>query len=313
MRVLVTGVGGFVGSSLADRLLARGDEVVGIDCFLDYYPREMKERNLSSARAHSAFRLVEGAIQHVELEAIVDGCESVFHLAAQAGVRASWGSEFSIYTENNILATQRLLEVALRSKVRSFVYASSSSVYGDTTTLPMTEDMVLHPVSPYGVTKLAAEQLCNLYQKNHGLHTASLRYFTVYGPRQRPDMAFHRLLKSALTGEAFPLYGDGSQTRDFTFIEDAARATMEAATRGRAGGVYNIGGGARVSMLEVIETIEQVSGKKLNIDRKDPQKGDMKDTYADTTLAEREMGYQPTTSLEQGLAEEWAWIQTIYG
>lgn len=313
MKVLVTGVAGFVGSTLTERLLDRGDQVVGIDCFLDYYPRSLKDRNLARARGNDRFQLEERAIQDLDLQGLMDGCESVYHLAAQAGVRASWGDEFAIYTDNNILATQRLLEVAARSNLRSFVYASSSSVYGDSASLPMNEAAALYPVSPYGVSKLAAEQLCRLYQKNHGVHTVSLRYFTVYGPRQRPDMAFHRLLKAALSGESFALYGDGSQTRDFTFIDDCVRATMDAATKGQPGAVYNIGGGARVSMLEVIDTVERVSGRKLNVKREDTQKGDMRDTCADTTLAERDLGYRPETPLEQGLAKQWAWIQELYG
>ena len=258
------------------------------------------------------FELVEGALQDLDVHEILGRCDRVFHLAAQAGVRASWGTEFSIYTTNNILATQRLLEAAVKTDIdiEAFVFASSSSVYGDRAELPMREEVPLHPVSPYGVSKLAAEKLVELYHVNHELHTASLRYFTVYGPRQRPDMAFHRLFLSAATDETFPLFGDGRQTRDFTFVTDAVAATIAAAERSRAGAVYNIGGGSRVSMLEVIETIETLTGKKLHIDSKPKQKGDMRDTYADTSAARSDLDYRPRTALHEGLGLEWEWIQS---
>lgn len=310
MRSLVTGVAGFIGSTLAEALVERGDEVIGIDSFLDYYDRELKERNIESLRHHERFELVEGALQDVDLNELLASSERVFHLAAQAGVRASWGAEFSIYTTNNILATQQLLEAAITAHISAFVFASSSSVYGDRTPLPMREDVALHPVSPYGVSKLAAEKLVELYHVNHGLRTASLRYFTVYGPRQRPDMAFHRLLKSALTGEPFPMYGDGRQTRDFTFIGDAVAATIAAAESGRPGAVYNIGGGSRVSMLDVIATIESMTDTELRLEHRPTQKGDMRDTYADTSAARRDLDYTPRTSLREGLELEWDWIRS---
>ena len=308
---LVTGTAGFIGSTLAETLVASGDKVVGIDSFLDYYDRSLKERNLEKLRDSDQFELIEGSIQDQDLEGLLKRCDRLFHLAAQAGVRASWGSEFSIYTTNNILATQKLLEAAISSGLASFVFASSSSVYGDSATLPMVEDVPLHPVSPYGVSKLAAERLVELYHINDGLNTASLRYFTVYGPRQRPDMAFHRLLKCAKTGDTFALFGDGRQTRDFTFVTDAVAATIAASERGRAGSVYNIGGGSRVSMLEVIETIRDVTDSQLKIDCNPKQKGDMRDTYADTTAAQTDLGYAPTTDLRQGLEQEWEWIRSL--
>jgi UDP-glucose 4-epimerase len=311
MRTLVTGAAGFIGSSLAETLIEAGDTVIGIDSFLDYYDRALKEKNLASLRRHERFELIEGSIQDIDARELLERCDRVFHLAAQAGVRASWGAEFSIYTTNNILATQRLLEAALTSEIGAFVFASSSSVYGDSAALPMREDVPLHPVSPYGVSKLAAEKLVELYHVNHGLRTASLRYFTVYGPRQRPDMAFHRLLKSACTGDAFPMFGDGRQTRDFTFVNDAVSATIAAAERGQPGSVYNIGGGSRVSMLDVIETIQTITGKTLRIDFLEKQKGDMRDTYADTSAARRDLDYAPRTSLQEGLEREWEWVQTL--
>lgn len=311
MKSLVTGAAGFIGSSLAETLIEAGDTVIGIDSFLDYYDRSLKEKNIDALRKHERFELVESSIQDIDAGELLRRCDRVFHLAAQAGVRASWGTEFSIYTTNNILATQRLLEAALESDIGAFVFASSSSVYGDSAALPMREDVPLHPVSPYGVSKLAAEKLVELYQVNHGLRTASLRYFTVYGPRQRPDMAFHRLLKAARTGEAFPMFGDGRQTRDFTFVRDAVSATIAAAERGQPGSVYNIGGGSRVSMLDVIDTIQSITGKTLRIDFLEKQKGDMRDTYADTSAAQRDLGYAPAISLHEGLEREWEWIQSL--
>jgi UDP-glucose 4-epimerase len=309
VTALVTGVSGFIGSTLAEALIARGEKVIGIDSFLDYYSRSVKERNIETLKASPDFQLLEGAIQEMELARILDGCERVFHLAAQAGVRASWGADFAIYTDNNILATQRLLEAAVGTKIRSFVFASSSSVYGDGAPLPMVEDIPLHPVSPYGVSKLAAEKLCELYFVNHGVPAVSLRYFTVYGPRQRPDMAFHRLLKCARDEKPFHLFGDGGQTRDFTFVADAVAATIAASERGRGGAAYNIGGGSRVSMLDVIETVRRVTGRKVEVVVEQKQKGDMRDTYADTTAARRDIGYEPRTRLPEGLEKEWDWIR----
>ncbi len=308
---LVTGAAGFIGSTLAETLVASGDAVVGIDSFLDYYDRSLKEKNLEKLRESDQFELIEGSIQDQDLPALLRRCDRLFHLAAQAGVRASWGGEFSIYTTNNILATQKLLEAAISSELSSLVFASSSSVYGDNAALPMGEDVPLHPVSPYGVSKLAAEKLVELYHVNDGLNTASLRYFTVYGPRQRPDMAFHRLLKCAKTGDTFSLFGDGRQTRDFTFVTDAVAATIAASERGRAGAVYNIGGGSRVSMLEVIETIQDVTDSELKIDFNPKQKGDMRDTCADTSAARTDLGYAPSTDLREGLDQEWEWIRSF--
>jgi UDP-glucose 4-epimerase len=311
VTAVVTGVAGFIGSTLAERLLAQGETVIGVDSFLDYYAREVKERNISRLNSDSRFELVEKPLQELDLRALVGRCHRVFHLAAQAGVRASWGDDFAIYTDNNILATQKLLEASVEAGLDAFVFASSSSVYGDSAPLPMTEDVPLHPVSPYGVSKLAAEKLCELYHVNHGVPTVSLRYFTVYGPRQRPDMAFHRLLRCALTGDAFRLFGDGGQTRDFTFIIDAVAATLAAAERGTGGEVYNIGGGSRVSMLEVIETVRNVTGRNVLVEMKSKQKGDMRDTYADTTRARRDLGYEPQTSLADGIEREWEWIRSV--
>lgn len=312
MTALVTGVAGFIGSHVAEALVDRGQSVIGVDCFLDYYPRAVKERNLSNLRQKGAFSLVEASLQDIDLVPLLEKVDQVFHLAAQAGVRASWGSEFRIYTENNVDATQRLLEASVGRDLKALVYASSSSVYGDGVALPMKEETALHPVSPYGVSKLAAEMLCHLYFVNHRVPTVSLRYFTVYGPRQRPDMAFHRMLRSALSGEAVPLFGDGHQTRDFTYVSDAVTATLAAGDTGRPGAVYNIGGGSRVELIEVIETIERITGKRLELARAPAQKGDMRDTYADTTAAQRDLDYHPRVRLHQGIEREWDWLKAVH-
>ena len=305
----MTGAAGFIGSHLVESLLADGHEVTGVDSFTDYYPRPAKERNLAAARDRRAFRLVEGRVQDLDLAPLLDGAAEVYHLAAQAGVRASWGRDFEIYTDNNVLATQRLLEAAAAARVPRLVYASSSSVYGDAAALPLREDAACRPVSPYGVTKLAAEHLAGLYHANHAVPAVSLRYFTVYGPRQRPDMAFHRFLKAARDGSAIQLYGDGRQTRDFTFVADIVSATRAAAVSGRPGAVYNVGGGERVALNDVIARIEAVTGRRLAVERGEAQKGDMRDTFADTTAAARDLGFRSTVTLDEGLAREWDWVR----
>jgi len=227
-------------------------------------------------------------------------------------VRKSWGRDFAVYTINNIEATQVLLEaVAAARNIERVVYASSSSVYGDLVAMPMREDALPQPVSPYGVTKLAAEQLCYLYYTNYQVPTVSLRYFTVYGPRQRPYMGFHKFLRAAIRGEAMSLFGDGEQTRDFTYVHDAVSATIAAATRGVPGRVYNIGGGSRVSMNQVMEIIGRVAGRQLMITKDEAQKGDMRHTYADTTRARRDLGFAPRVGLEEGLAAEFQWLSGV--
>jgi nucleoside-diphosphate-sugar epimerase len=308
MKVVVTGAAGFIGSHLVEHLLAEGHEVTGLDAFVDYYPRAVKEQNLARALAHPRFRFVEGLVQEQDLAPVLDGAAQVYHLAAQAGVRASWGRDFSAYTEHNVLATQRLLEAAVAAGVPRVVYASSSSVYGDAPSLPLREDAACHPVSPYGVTKLAAEHLGLLYERNYGLPVVSLRFFTVYGPRQRPDMAFHRFLKACRDGGPIRLFGDGRQTRDFTYIEDIIAATRAAGDSGRPGCVYNVGGGERVALNDVLRMIEEVTGRRLEIVREGAQRGDMRDTFADLNAAQRDLGFRSTVGLREGLAREWAWI-----
>jgi nucleoside-diphosphate-sugar epimerase len=311
MRALVTGGAGFIGSHLSERLLQQGAEVVAVDCFTDYYPRPIKERNLQGLIGQPQYRFIEGELAAVDLPALLDGVTHVFHLAAQAGVRKSWGSDFKTYTTLNVDATQILLEACVGRPLERVVYASSSSVYGDEVSLPMLEDAVPRPVSPYGVTKLAAEHLCNLYFVNHQVPTVSLRYFTVYGPRQRPDMGFHRFFTAVLDDRPVVQFGDGLQTRDFTFVADAVSATAAAAVRGALGGVYNIGGGSRVTLREVFEMIGRVTGRPLRIDHQPEQKGDMRDTYADTSRARADLGFAPSISLEAGLREMFAWMETV--
>ena len=317
--MVVTGAAGFIGSHLVERLLDSGHEVVGIDSFEDYYPRRFKDANIAEVRAAERFTLLEenllrmaadGSAGGSRLDEVVAGADCVFHLAAQAGVRASWGETFRIYTDNNVLATQMVLESCRRQGVPKVVYASSSSVYGDTDELPMHEEANCRPVSPYGVTKLAGEQLCRLYWKNHGVPTVALRFFTVYGPRQRPDMAFHLFLKAMHEGRPLEMYGTGGQTRDFTFIDDIVGGIV-LAMGGADGAVYNLGGGSRVTLLEAIRTLESVSGLTAEVRGEDVQAGDVKHTWADLTRAEEELGYAPQVPLEEGLRREAEWYRGL--
>jgi nucleoside-diphosphate-sugar epimerase len=310
MNALVTGCAGFIGSHLTATLLEDGATVVGIDCFTDYYPRSIKESNLSANTGRPGFRFIEQRIQDADPAGLLDGVTHIFHLAAQAGVRKSWGRDFRTYTENNIEATQILLEASVGRPIERFVHASSSSVYGDNASIPMREDALPRPVSPYGVTKLSAEQLGYLYFVNHRVPTVAMRYFTVYGPRQRPDMAFHRFIRAALRDEELSLYGDGEQTRDFTYVADAVAATIAAGTRGVPGRSYNIGGGSRVSMNHVIGIIERMADRPLRVKHETTQKGDMRDTFADTSLARQDLGFAPAVSLEDGLNAEYQWLSS---
>ncbi len=311
MKALVTGTAGFIGSHLTTALLDRGAAVVGIDSFTDYYARSLKESNVAVNTGNPAFRFVETSIQSADLAALLDGVTHVFHLAAQAGVRKSWGGEFQTYTANNVDASQQLLEACVGLPIDKFVYASSSSLYGDAVAIPVAEDALPRPLSPYGVTKLAAEQLCHLYWANFQVPTTSVRYFTVYGPRQRPDMAFNRFIRAALANQPITLYGDGLQTRDFTFVTDAVAATIAAGDRGVPGRAYNIGGGSRVSVNDVLVILERLAGHPLDVAREGSQKGDVRDTYADTSLARADLGFAPAVSLEHGLEAEYRWLSTM--
>jgi UDP-glucuronate 4-epimerase len=309
-RALVTGCAGFIGSHLAEALLDDGHSVLGVDCFNDNYPRAAKWANLARASEHDRFRLVTADLVDADVRALIEECDVVFHLAGEPGVRSSWGSRFDRYTHHNVAATQRLLEAARELPPRRFVYASSSSVYGDALALPTHEDDTPRPLSPYGVTKLAAEQLCVLYGAEHGVDTVALRYFSVYGPRQRPDMAFRRFCEAAVAGAPIEIFGDGHQTRDFTYVADivaATRAAAEASTR--PGRVYNIGGGDAVSVNRALETLAGLAGRPLDVRRRERQSGDVRDTGADTGRARTELGFAPETDLETGLAAELAWVR----
>jgi len=300
VRSVVTGAAGFVGSHLSELLLSQGDEVIGVDCFTDYYDTEIKERNLETALEHERFSLRRENLLEADLLDLFEGADVIYHLAGQPGVRASWGSEFSTYVSHNVLATQAVLEAAKAHDVRKVVYASSSSVYGDAESYPTSESVRPQPVSPYGVTKLAAEHLCELYRTGFGVPTASLRFFTVYGPRQRPDMAFSRLVAAGLRGELFELYGDGTQTRDFTYVGDIVGALRDAALSSFTG-VANVGGGSRTSMNEVLEIVSALAGEP-EIRRLPKVRGDVRDTAADTSTAFEGFGYVPRVSLREGLA-----------
>ena len=305
MKALVTGCAGFIGSHLVDKLLEQGYKVIGIDCFTDYYHQEIKEKNISNALKNNNFKLIEEDIMNMDNFPEVD---YVFHLAAQAGVRASWGKSFEIYTRNNIEATQKLLEFYKDREIKKFVFASSSSVYGDTE-LPMKEDSLLKPVSPYGVTKLASENLCYLYWKNYGVPTISLRYFTVYGPRQRPDMAIHKFVKAIFNDEEITVFGDGTQTRDFTYVADVVEANILAAKGDIVREVFNIGGGSRISVNDLINEIEKIVGNKARVKSVEKQKGDVRDTWADVSKAKKELGWQPKINLYKGLEKYIKWYK----
>ena len=304
MKALVTGCAGFIGSNLTDRLLDLGCEVIGIDCFTDYYARSIKEANLSNVLKSSSFKFIENDLSKMDDFPEVD---SVFHLAAQAGVRASWGKSFEVYTRNNIEATQKLLEFYKGRNIKKFVYSSSSSVYGNVK-LPMKEDSLLKPVSPYGASKLAAEHLCYLYWKNYNVSTISLRYFTVYGPRQRPDMAIHKFIKAILNGDQITIYGDGTQTRDFTFVQDVVKANILAAESKVEGEIFNIGGGNRITVNDLIKEIEKITGKKAKMNYIEKQKGDVEDTWADTQKVQQILGWQAETGIVQGLEKYISWV-----
>ncbi len=311
MKSIVTGAAGFIGSHLVEKLLAQGDDVIGVDNFLDNYPRRFKEKNLAAFSGHDKFKFIGADLLSLDLRSLLSDVAVVFHLAGQPGVRSSWGSEFNRYTENNIMATQLLLETAKDLKLAKFVYASTSSVYGDTDDLPMREEGRTRPVSPYGATKLAAEHLCHLYCKAFGVPTVALRFFTVYGPRQRPDMFFHIFMRALLHDEVVPLYDDGEQTRDFSYCGDIVDGILGAAAFPGAGEVFNLGGGSGVSLLQAIALAEKVSGRQARLKRFDRQKGDVRHTSARLDQARSKLAYAPKVGLEDGLAAQWEWICSL--
>jgi UDP-glucose 4-epimerase len=321
IRALVTGVAGFIGSTLADRLLDDGQEVIGVDSFEDYYSRTLKVANLARAHANPRFRLIEGNLLDLAAPGNECGCaplvrqaiaqsDHVFHLAAQAGVRASWGRSFRTYAENNLLVTQLILEGCRGTDVKRIVYASSSSVYGDSMQLPLREDGPCRPLSPYGVTKLAGEQLCDLYLHNFAVPTISLRFFTVYGPRQRPDMGFHRFIRAQLNGNEITIFGDGQQTRDFTFVDDIVDGIV-AAAHAAPGLIMNLGGGSRVTLIEALSALQTATGIPVRRKMHAPEAGDVRHTWADITLARQNLGFDPKTRLEDGLLREYDWLRAL--
>lgn len=302
-RALLTGVAGFIGSHLAERLALDGFSVRGIDALTDYYEVDRKRANLS-ALGSDGLDLIEGDLNHVDLDSLLRDVDVVFHLAGQPGVRSSWGESFAVYLDQNLLATQRLLEACRSASIEKFVFASSSSIYGDAERFPTQEDDKPAPISPYGVTKLAAEHLCRLYCRSYGTPTVSLRYFTIYGPRQRPDMAFSRFIAAAFEGDPLVVYGDGKQVRDFTYVADAVTATIAAAESGQPGQAYNIAGGTQTSIREVIEAIGEITGRELAVENRDEVVGDARRTGADTSRAKRDLAYAPKVDLREGLTRQ---------
>ena len=309
---LITGCAGFIGSSIAEALLREGHRVIGVDVFLDNYPREMKEYNIMALRRFKEFFFIEADIMSIDLLTILRRVDYVIHEAAQPGVRTSWGQTFDSYLRNNVLATQRLLEACTKVKLKKIVFASSSSVYGNARRYPTREDDPLDPISPYGVTKLAAEKLCLAYMANFDLPIVCLRYFTVYGPRQRPDMAIHKFLRNALLGRPIVIYGDGSQARDFTYVGDAVEATIRAATWDVEGEVMNIGSGRPIRLLELTELISDIVERDVEIVFDERQKGDVDITFADISKAKDLLDYHPHTGLREGLKAELAWLSKLY-
>lgn len=301
MQVLVTGCAGFIGSHLCERLLLDGHHITGVDALTDSYDPQWKLRNLDRLCSSDRFDFVHTEVLSIK-QRVVDDAQLIFHLAGRPGVRTSWGPEFQHYLRHNVLSTQRLLERATLSETpKRVVFASSSSVYGDTPVERVKEDHPTNPVSPYGITKLAGEQLCSVYAKQSCLEVITLRLFTVYGPRQRPDMAFHRLIQAALTGTKFVLFGDGRQQRDFTFVQDVVEAlTLAGRVPGRTD-TFNVAGGGRVSMNQAIELVEEISGRRINVDRQPPQSGDVRNTGADLSKSREVLGYSPRVKLRDGL------------
>ena len=313
VRCLVTGAAGFIGSHLAERLVGEGYEVIGVDSFSDYYSADLKAANLSGLGSERRFRFVRGDLLTCRLEELLVGVEYIFHQAGQPGVRGGWGKSFDQYLNNNVLATQRLLEAAKGLSLEKFVYASSSSVYGETESFPTSEEVVPHPVSPYGVSKLAGEQLCYLYWRNYAIPTISLRYFTVYGPRQRPDMAFHKFIRAISEGSPMAVYGDGSQTRDVTYIDDVVSANLLAAKSDVVGQVMNIGGESQITLLDSIGMIQEIVGEPATLDFEQTMHGEPKDTAADISHARKHLGYEPSVGLEEGLSKQVEWFRLDVG
>lgn len=305
-RFLVTGCAGFIGSHLCESLLESGHQVRGVDAFTDYYSRATKEQNLAGFRLHGSFELVEADLATASLAELLDGCAGVFHLAAQAGVRGSWGDTFAVYARDNVIATQRLFEACSSVGLR-IVWASSSSIYGNAERYPTTESTPPQPLSPYGITKLTCEHLASAYRHSAGLDDVALRYFTVYGPRQRPDMAFTRVVRALVAGTPFRVFGTGEQSRDVTYVGDAVAATVLAMDRAPSGRAYNVGGGSETSLHAILKLLQELSGLTLQLLYEPVAAGDVRRTAADTSLARHELGWQPCASLEEGLVAQLLW------
>ncbi len=306
---MVTGAAGFIGSHLCERLLADGHEVVGLDSFSDYYDRERKQQNLAGAKSHQKFTLEEADLVDADLSHLLRGAAVVFHLAGQPGVRPSWGSHFARYVSDNIVATQRLIEALRGVPIQRFVFASSSSVYGDAEMFPTKESALPRPVSPYGMTKLAAEHLTFVYMRNFGLPATALRYFTVYGPRQRPDMGFYRFMEALVDDNEIEIFGDGEQTREFTYVSDAVEGTVRAASADVVGQVINLGGGSRVTVNRVLSALEDISHLRTRRKHLPAAPGDPRHTGASINLAREKLGWEPRVSIREGLSRQWEWFQ----
>jgi nucleoside-diphosphate-sugar epimerase len=307
MQCVVTGAGGFIGSHLCERLLALGHRVTGLDAFVPYYPRAIKEANLAAVRTRPGFRFAEIDLRRDDLAGVITGAELVFHLAAMPGLSESW-VDFDGYASCNVNGTQRLLEAvrAASPRPRKLLVASTSSVYGRFASGD--ETLPTRPVSPYGVTKLAAEHLCRAYGEAYGLDVVVLRYFSVYGPRQRPDMAYHRFMKALLLGQPVTLYGDGLQVRGNTYVGDCVEATVRA-VEAMPGEVFNVGGGEAVNMLDVLAKLEALAGRRFLLRREPARPGDQRHTFADTGKLRRHLGWEARTSLDEGLRQQWQWHQ----
>ncbi|MBA7680213.1 UDP-N-acetylglucosamine 4-epimerase [subsurface metagenome] len=310
-KILVTGVAGFIGSHLCEKLLKKGYTVLGVDSFTDFYPKTLKEKNLEVSLQNSHFKFIKADI--LNLTSIDEDIEYIFHVAAQPGVRTSWGMNFDTYIKDNILATQHLLELSKNHKgLKKFIYSSSSSVYGNAEMFPTREDTLPKPVSPYGVTKLAGEHLCQLYLKNYNVPIICLRYFTVFGPRQRPDMAFNKFIKSMLREESLTVYGDGEQSRDFTYVSDVVDANILAMQKDTKEIIFNIGGGNYATINRIIHTLKELIKFNIKVEYKEKAKGDVRDTKADISRAKRELGFNPKYDLNYGLEREIEWVKSIY-
>ncbi len=309
---VVTGCAGFIGSHLCDSLLEDGHSVVGVDAFTPAYPRSLKERNLRDALTNSRFRLAELDVAIADgalVEAVADA-ELVFHLAAQPGVRTSWGASFEHYVHRNLLATQRVFEAAAEVGLR-VVLASSSSVYGDVESGATHESAALRPISPYGVTKLGCEHLARAYAKSFDLDVVTLRYFTVFGPRQRPDMAFTRIAAAVVDGTPFEVFGSGEQSRDFTYVADAVAATVLAGEHAPSDSIYNVGGGEEATVNRVLELVEEIAGRPVEILRTQTMRGDVRRTSADTSALSAECSWVPSVSLREGLRAQLKWYEEL--